>query len=269
MTLLLNATSVIYGQKYNAYIGLALHDELAKAAQKNTEKINTIGYMASRQSFSFAQGTAFTFGFQNQSDSSNITLKMGFQHLFGNTIQAASNIDSASSSYELWQSNQTNLQLGVGFRTKGKHSVELVAGPLIPIYYKTLNTLIYNGDNESFDANYKVRFKNGIGIHLSTNYIFKVNEKINFMIGGAFQVLNRKIDKRDLAEINYKRGQDNSNFAKTTYQRKQVFVKEIDAKTNDVNLNPKNFDANKPREILTQSYSFGSLAIQFGLLYLW
>lgn len=261
--------SPIQGQNYNAYIGAAMHGELGQSTQKNIEKINTIGYMATRNSFSFAQGAAFAIGFQSSNDSSNLTLKMGVQHLFGNTIQAGANGDSNNRAYELWQSNQTNLQLGIGFKTKGKHSVEIIAGPVIPLFYKSSNTLNYSGTNEAFNAQYKVKFKSGLGIHLSTHYLFKVNEQVHFFAGGALQLLNRKISTKELTKISYSKGADNSNFAQTPYDKKQIFVNEVNAQTNDANINPKNFDANKPRETLTQSYSFGSLAVQFGLLYIW
>ena len=87
-------------------------------------------------------------------------------------------------------------------------------------------------------------------------------------IGVQSQILRRNIAKTTLVETSFTKGTNTqANYGKDEYSKTQNFILEIKPNVNDAGINPAGVNFDRPREVLTQSYSFSSIALQLGFIY--
>jgi hypothetical protein len=265
---------VIYGSYLNAQqqwqwtSGLENHFQFNQLEVKNIEPANAFANMQ-RAPFSGTEGAGLSLGVVRKADSSNLMSSIGVQHIWSTLVTAGSTVDTSFQKSEFIQATQTNLKLGLGYANPGRYKYTIQAGPIVPLRNKSQSSIYYKGNGDEFTAYYDTKFKTSIGLWLSADYQFYINSKMQGYFGIGAQVLNRNIASRTLTGFDKSSGTTNqSDYAPGVYHQEYEFKSELSGGMNDAVTNPGGVDFNKPRELLTQSYSFSSLYLQFGIKHL-
>ena len=247
---------------YEWQVGIENHFQFNRSTLKNIDPASSIQNLP-QQSFSGTEGVGFQLGFTRKVDSSRVLLHASLQHIFGNLISMGSLRDSNLQKEELLQTRQTHFKLGSGFQFK---NFKLFAGPLLPLLTKSASRFYLEDNTNKYYAVYDISFKPSIGLWFAFDYSINVQDKAVVFLGLGGQFLDRSIDKKSFKDLTILEGnQTLDNFAPNTYEKESIFLNEVNGNINNNVVNPSGVDFNRPRELQSQSYSFSSWYIQFGL----
>ncbi len=222
----------------------------------------------SRNAFSGTEGVGVSLGYSHLSDSSSLSWTAGIQHIWGSLITTGSALENGLEQRELLQSRQSNLKLGIGYRNRGKHKYSVEAGPLIPFAHKSFTSIFVKGNGNEYIAHYSNKFFTSLGAWAAIRYDIALNKQISGFIGLGGQLLNRQISKRELSNFVQVEGTvSRQSYAPQTYHQQYTFLKTADGELNDALINSGSLNLDEPRELITQSYSFSSIFVQFGMRY--
>jgi hypothetical protein len=247
---------------YDWQVGIENHFQLGKRETKNIDPVGATQHLP-RLNFSGTEGVGLQIGFTRYQDSSRLLLHTGLQHIFGNLVSMGSLRDTGLFKEELLKTRLTHLKLGAGFKIK---QFTLMAGPLLPMFSKTESRFFLEDSANKYYAVYDLKFKPSIGLWMALDYNIKVQENANVFIGLGAQILNRTIDSKEIVDFKtYKGNQNIDFFAPNQYQKETVFIDELSSNINNDVSNPSGVNYNQAREALSQSYSYSSWYIKFGL----
>lgn len=247
---------------YDWQVGIENHFQLGKKQTKNIDPVGSTQHLP-RLNFSGTEGVGLQLGFTRSMDSSRLILHTGLQHIFGNLVSMGSLRDSNVYKEELIKTRLTHFKLGAGFKFK---QFTLLAGPLLPLATKSESRFFLEDSLNKYYAAYQLKFKPSIGLWFALDYNIRVQENANVFVGIGAQILNRTISSKTINDFETLKGTQNlTTFAPNQYQKETVFIDELSSNINNDVLNPSGVDYNKAREVQSQSYSFSSWYIKFGL----
>lgn len=245
--------------------GLENHFQFNKTAIKNLEPSGAYANML-RNNFSGTEGAGLSLGLVRKSDSSSFISSFGIQHIWSTLVTTGSTVDANLQKSEFIQSTQTSLKLGLGYANTGRFKYSIQAGPILPLRNRSRSSIYYKDNQNEFTAFYDAAFKAGIGLWLAADYEFFINSKMQGYFGIGTQLLNRNITNRKLTSFEKKQGTVNqSDYAPEIYHQQYDFQNEVSNNMNDEITNPGGVDYTKPRELVSQTYSFSSIYLQFGI----
>ena len=225
----------------------------------------------SQRNISFGGGNEFGLLLSKGFDSSNFTVSLGFSIFSGNKnlINSYKNTDSGSHEYNVAESFQASILLGIGYsKSLGeKFEINTDVGLYIPFSSRLREEKIVEKSNYWEQSTIKYSTTYLPGFWFRGGLAYKVNNNLSLRSNVFFTFMNLSERKSVISNYSSSNGETLNNRYPSVSDRETIYYSDISKVSNDPILFPDTFDPNKPSESIKSQLPFSRIGLSFSVVW--